>query len=376
VAPAPWVSLLGADPLPWLSSSDEPAARWVTLTHLADLPAAHPEVAAAHRAVLADVGTADLVGRLGTWGDDTGASGHHSPGYRPNLLQLLADLGVRAGDIPAVDAFVDALLEHQDAAGRFEAFGKLRGRAEPAWTSLPCDSHLITEVLIRFGRADQPAVVRSVERIAADLAHTAQGPGWLCLPERVTGFRGPGRRHDLCPMVTLEALRLFARLPPGCHPSGLRAAARSAVRAWRERAGERPYLFGHGSRYKTVKWPTFWYGAFWALDTLGRFPELWKGATAEPDDRQALAEMLACLVAYNCDPSARVTPRSCYQGFEGFSFGQKKRPSPFATARLAAVVKRLDDLADDAARIDVPALGGGPGSHSRPVSPGRPGSEV
>ncbi|HKZ30486.1 MAG TPA: hypothetical protein VJ482_12755 [Acidimicrobiia bacterium] len=61
----PWLELLGSDPRPWLLESDEPAARWIALTHLLDHPAHHPEVRSAHAAVLEDPGTADLIGRLG-----------------------------------------------------------------------------------------------------------------------------------------------------------------------------------------------------------------------------------------------------------------------------------------------------------------------
>ena len=108
-------------------------------------------------------------------------------------------------------------------------------------------------------------------------------------------------------------------------------------------------MFGHGRRFLTAKWPAFWYDAQWFLDTLGRYPELWKGRKARAEDRQALAEVAAGLVTHNFGPGGRVTPRSCYQGFAGFSFGQKKAPSPFATARLAAVLRRFDHLAEEIA---------------------------
>ncbi len=365
----PWVRLLAEDSRPWLLESGEPAARWVALTHLLDLPADHPEVRATHQAVVADPGTGDLVGRLGRWGDDTGASGHHSPDYRPNLLHLLADMGVRGGDIPQVDRFVSTMLEHQDATGRFQAFGRLRSSTEPRWSSLLCDSHIITEALLRFGHGQHPAVAESIDRIDRDLATSNQGRAWPCVPEAFSGFRGPGRRDDFCPQVTLEALRLLARVPRPQQPDGLLEASRVALRAWRARGEEKPYLFGHGSRFKTVKWPAFWYNLHWVLDTLGRYPRLWKGRAVDPGDRRALAEMLACLVAYNFDSAGRATPRSCYQGFEGFSFGQKKQPSPFATARLAAVLRRFGDLAGEAAGIDVLGLASSKGGTGRPVPP-------
>jgi len=370
VQPEAWLALLGSDPRPWLLESPEPTARWVALTHLQNLPAEHPEVRAAHRGVLDDPGTRDLMGRLGRWGDDTGASGHNSPRYQPNLLHLLADMGVQAGDHAGVDAVIDDMLAHQDEVGRFLAFGRLRG-GEPTWSALLCDTHIITEVLIRFGRAGHPAVARALARVEADLAETTQGRAWPCVPEASSGFRGPGRRHDFCPMVTLEGLRLLSRLPPASQPAGLLGVARVAARAWRARGEQQPYMFGHGYRFKTVKWPTFWYDLHWVLDTLGRYPGLWSGAAADPADRGALAEMLACLVAYNFDASGRVTPRSCYRGFEGFSFGQKKAPSAFATARLSVVLRRFGELTPEIATVNVLALGSSKGGSGIALPPRR-----
>ena len=52
-------------------------------------------------------------------------------------------------------------------------------------------------------------------------------------------------------------------------------------------------------------------------------------------------------------PEGTVIPRSAYRGFTSFSFGQKKTPSGFATARLLAVLHRFDDLVGDAATVDV-----------------------
>jgi len=34
-----------------------------------------------------------------------------------------------------------------------------------------------------------------------------------------------------------------------------------------------------------------------------------------------------------------VTPRSCFKGFEAYSFGQKKVPSPWATARSCGILR-------------------------------------
>jgi hypothetical protein len=364
-----WVRLLGADPRPWLLQSDEPAARWIALSHLLDRADDDPEAISARRAVLADPGTRELIGRLPNWERDAGVSGHNSPAFAPNLLHLLADMGVRGGDDPRLERLLDAMLEHQSSTGQFQSFGSNPRVPEPYWGALLCDTHAITEALVRFGRKDDPRTRAALERMGTDLTDTAQGLAWPCLPEPTSGFRGPGRKADFCPQVTLEALRCFARLPEQQRPDGLLEVARTAVRAWRARAEEKPYMFGHGIQFKTVKWPALWYDVHWVLDTLGRYPALWRGKRADPADRRSLAELATCLVSYNFGSDGTVTPKSCYKGFERFSFGQKKRPSPFATARLAAVLRRFNDLTDEIKAVDAHRLASSKGGTGHPLPP-------
>jgi hypothetical protein len=172
-------------------------------------------------------------------------------------------------------------------------------------------------------------------------------------------------------MLLVEAVRLGSRLPAGERPAWLRDAGSVLLRAWRERGAEKPYMFGHGRQFKTVKWPPTWYGVYGVLDAVGRVPELWRGGDAPAVDRRAVAELAACLVAYNVGPDGTVTPRSVRRGFEAFSFGQKKRPSAWATARLCVVLRRVDDLADDIAAVDVRALPSSKGGAGTAAPPPR-----
>ncbi len=105
------------------------------------------------------------------------------------------------------------------------------------------------------------------------------------------------------------------------------------------------------------------------LDALGRYPDLWSGSNADPADRRSLAELAACLVAYNVSADGTVTPRSIYRGFEQYSFGQKKQPSPFATARLASVLRRFHDLTAEIASVDVMSLESSKGGTGTPIAP-------
>lgn len=363
-----WWGLVSDDPLPWLLRAEDPAARWVLLTGLLDVDPGSAVVRAVHQEVVGHAATRQLVERLPEWTAGDRLSGHNSPAFAPNLLDLLADMGVGAGDFEEVERLLDDMVTHQEDSGRFPSYAALRGGEQPVWGALLCDSHAILEVLVRFGRGDDDRVRAGLARMAADLTDTAQGRAWPCLPHSTGGWRGPGRKGDFCPMVTVQALRTFARLDPTARPDGLLDVARVALRAWRVRGSEKPYMFGHGRQFKTVKWPSTWYGAYALLDALGRYPELWRDDPAG-EDAQALAELAACLVAYNVSVDGTVTPRSTYRGFEGHSFGQKKLPSPLATALLGTVVHRLDDLAPLAAKVDVLALGSSKGGTGAVMPP-------
>lgn len=369
------------DPTAWVCGSGEPYARWAALTGILGRASDDTAVAHAHLAVVANEGVCSLVAELPEWGrtdraprsaggraSASTAGGHHSPAFLPNRLNLLADMGVRAGDFAEIETLLDRMLEHQDKSGRFEAFAQL-SRPKPEWGSLLCDTAAITDVLLRFGRGDDMRVGKALKRMASDAAPTPQGRAWQCLPEHRTLFRGPGRKADVCPQVTLEALRAFSHLPTEERPTWILDAARVPLEIWRRRTEERPYAFGHGFQFKSVKWPNFWYDVLWVLETAGRFPEMWRGPDARDEDRVALAELAACLVEYNFNDLGRLTPRRVYRGFSTFSFGQKKRPSPFATARALIALARLADLADDVARVEVTELPSSKGGSGVPVPP-------
>ncbi len=377
-----WVDLLGADPSSWLLSSGEPAAELVTLTRILGLPRTHPDAGGARKRLLADPGLDRLISSMPAWGTDTAAGSHAMREFTPNVMNLLGDMGICSGDDPRVDRIAAAMSEHQEDNGRFQSFGKGAhgsegGPSGPVWGAVLCDSHAIVEVLMRFGLGEMPCVEKAIQRMSADLCCTAQGMGWPCVPHTVTGFRGPGRKADFCPQVTLEALRAFSALPASQRPPELLDAARTCVRAWRRRADERPYMFGHGCSFKVVKWPPFWYSVYQVLSTLARYPEVWRDPGADPEDRRAVAEMAACLIAYNFGSDGKVIPGSCYKGFEWMSIGRKKDPSPLATALLIVVLKQYEDIAEDIRSVDVLRLhsskgGSGlakPPKQARPAGP-------
>lgn len=338
-----WLSLLPNDPRPALLASDEPFARFVTWTAVFGKPEHDAEVRRARQAVLDDPRIHALADRLPGWESGFAFSGHNSPGFPPTILRLLHGLGVRAGDVPAIERMLDAMLRHQADDGRYLTPGGTTGKSPSAWASLPCDHFALLEVLLLFGRKDAPGIEKALARVRETFADTAQGPAWHCIPDPVAKWRGPGRKNDACLQVTVEALRLFALVDPSLQPPRLAAAARSLLGAWRNRATEKPYMFGHGKRFVAGKWPPTWYDASAVLEALAPYPSVWEGKTAAAEDRTAAADMVRALATlFGAD--GLVTPRSCYKGFEAYSFGQKKKPSPWATARLCGLLRAFSSV--------------------------------
>jgi len=357
------------DPTPWLLASDEPQARWVTLAYLvaggADVGADHAAaLAEAHSAVLADAGTRSLLDRIPDWANAADVSGHNRPELATNVLDLLADIGVTEHDDPRIAHLLDQMLAHSDAEGRFLVFAVQRSGPE-VWGCLPCDTHAIADVALRFGR-DDSRVRRALAVAETDLAETDLGRAWLCRPDAVTGFRGPGRMSEPCPQTTLEALRAFSWLPAGERPAWLPEVTHTVLEIWRQRGERRPYMMGHGRQFKTVKWPPTWYGAYEIVDVLGRLPGTWRDV---PEDRRSLAEIAACLLEYNVAADGRVTPLSSFRDFDVLSITDKKKPSALATALIWSRLASLADIADEIAAVDVMKLGSSKGGTGTPLPP-------
>ena len=338
-----WLSLLPSDPRPELLASNEPFARFVTMTAVLGASEDEPEVRDTRRAVVADPRVRALVDRLPGWESGLTFGGHNSPGFPPNILRLLHGMGVRAGDFPAIDRMLGQMLRHQADDGRYLTPGGTTGKKATAWASLPCDHFAILEVLLLFGRRDAPGVDIGLARVRETLADTAQGPGWYCIPDPAAKWRGPGGKNDACLQVTVEALRLFALAPAAERPAAVSGAGRTLLRAWRNRTTEKPYMFGHGKRFVDGKWPPTWYDASGVLEALAPYPSIWMGKAASTEDRQSTTEIVRAL-ASTFGPDGLVTPRSCFQGFERYSFGQKKMPSPWATARICGLLRTFSCL--------------------------------
>jgi len=319
----------------WLLASPEPWTRYRTLLDLLDRPADDAEVRAARAEMLAHPQVRALIGRAAAWGTEP-LKRHNDAGHSLYALSTLADLGLRAND-PGLDAVVDQVLAHQAPEGAFQTVvnipTRFGGTGEDAWTWIACDAPTVLYALLSLGLASDERVQRGVDLLVSLVDEN----GWRCGGSPDIGkFRGPGRKDDPCPIANVYALKALAAAAEGGRQELLEGdAARKGIEMllghWAERGQRKMYLFGIGTDFRKLKYPFVWYDLLHVTDVLGRFPAV------HGDSR--FGEMLEAL-ADQAEGEGRYIATSMYRAWKGWSFADKKAPSPWLTFLALRVLKR------------------------------------
>jgi hypothetical protein len=325
----------------WLLGSDEPWTRYRTLVDLLGRPDSRapsetgetedPEVAATRDEMLGHPQVQALIAEAATWPGDP-IRRHNDAGHPIYKLSTLADFGAGPED-PGMAVALDAVLAHQSAEGAFQsvvniprAFG---GSGQDQWTWILCDAPTLLYALLAMGLGDDERVQRAVEHLIGLLDEN----GWRCRCAPELGrFRGPGRKNDPCPIATLLALKALAQVPSMLDSQAARAGAEMLLAHWAHELGPKVYLFGAGTDYRKLKYPFVWYDILHVLDVLSRFPFVYS------DPR--FGEMVAAL-AIRADGECRYRATSMYQTWKGWSFADKKHPSPWLTFLALRILKRV-----------------------------------
>jgi hypothetical protein len=193
------------------------------------------------------------------------------------------------------------------------------GSGEDTWTWLLCDAPTLLYSLLAMGLGSQPPVQRAVEHLAG----LVNDNGWRCLggPE-VGKFRGPGRKDDPCPVANVYALKALALVPELVDSPATRTGAEMLLSHWERRAERKMYLFGMGTDFCKLKYPFVWYDILHVTSVLARLPFV----HADP----RFQEMVAAITG-QADSQGRYTAGSMYTAWKGWSFADKKNPSPWLT---------------------------------------------
>ena len=315
----------------WLLASDEPWTRYRTQIDLLGRLESDPEVCSARQEMIQHPQVNGLLSAAATWGDDP-FKRHNEADYAIYKLSTLADFGLRADD-PGMEGVLEKIFAHQAPEGAFQtvvnipkAFG---GDGEDHWTWILCDSPTLLYSLLAFGLGGNPQVQKAVEHLAGLVDEN----GWRCICAPELGrFRGPGRKDDPCPIANIYALKALALSPKYCDSAAVHRGAEMLLSHWAGETGPKMYLFGAGSDYRKLKYPFVWYNILHVAEVLSRFPF----AYADP----RFQEMLATITA-QADADGRYMAGSMYKSWKGWSFADKKIPSPWLTLLVLRILKRI-----------------------------------
>jgi hypothetical protein len=328
----------------WLLNCDEPWTRYRTRIDLLGQGEEDPLVVADREGMLADERVLDLVQTGAGW-PGYALKRHNDAKHPLYAISTLADFGLRFSD-PGLQAIVEEILTRQDSEGAFltrlrlyKQFGGLEGEYE-SW--MLCDWPTLLYALLAFGVED-PRLSTSI----AHLRSLCRENGWPCAASPMLGsFKGPGRREDACPIANVYALKAFSLLPDLKDGPETRQGTETLLAHWqdfalaREKTGaesaEKPhklYLFGAGSDFRKLKYPFVWYDILHVAEVLSRFPFVHD----DPRFRQMLQTILA-----QADANGRFSATSMYRAWNGYSFADKKRPSPWLSFLVYRILKRVE----------------------------------
>jgi hypothetical protein len=172
-----------------------------------------------------------------------------------------------------------------------------------------------------------------VARAIDHLASLIEENGWRCAASpQLSKFMGPGCKTDPCPMANVYALKALSLSPLADSPAA-RAGVEMLLWHWAHQGERKLFMFGIGTDFRKLKYPFVWYDIVHVVDVLSRF------STVHADPR--FQEMVAAITA-QADEKGRYTASSMYRAWKGWSFADKKHPSPWLTFLVLRVLKRLE----------------------------------
>jgi hypothetical protein len=314
----------------WLLESNEPWTRYRTRVDLLDQSEDYPDARAARNAMLEHPEVQALIAEAAAW-PGYALKRHNDARHPLYKISTLADFGLRASD-PQIYPILQSVLAHQSSEGAFQtlenfptAFG---GTGEDDWAWVLCDAPTLLYSLLAMGLKDLPAVQRAIDY----LVHLSEDNGWRCSASPELGrFRGPGRKDDPCPIANVYALKALSLLPDLLDSPATRSAVNTLLYHWEHQDERKIYLFGIGTDFRKLKYPFVWYDILHVVDVLSRFP------FATADERYH--EMVHTITS-QADESGRYTAKSMYKAWKGWSFADKKSPSPWLTFLVLRTLKR------------------------------------
>ena len=259
---------------------------------------------------------------------------HNDAAHPLYALSTLADFGLTRDDAGVAEV-AEAVLAHFDGEG-FETLlwlpRFLTREAEDGerWAWMLCDAPTLLYALLAFGYGSDERVEAAVQA----LVERAADNGWRCgAAGSLPRFGGPGRRDDTCPMATVYALKALSLTPSAAEEPIAGAGVEALLSHWRHRLDYKLKMFGIGTEFRKLRYPFVWYDLLHVSDVLSRYP------VARADPR--FEEMVSVLTG-QADEAGRYTAGAMYRAWKGWSFADKKAPSPWLTFLVRRVERRCE----------------------------------
>ena len=322
--------------LDWLLASSEPWTRYRTLLDLLERPEEDPDVHQARLEMLADPAVGSLTETASTLGSIP-FKRHNDAGHSLYRLGVLADFGLRFYDL-GMQPILQASLAHQSFQGAYQslvnvslAFG---GTGQDSWGWMACDAPSVLAIMLAMGAGSQAGNQMALDHLAL----LVEGNGWRCAVSQEMGrFHGPGRRTDPCPIANVFALKALSLAPGMLESPAVLAGIEMLLGHWEKQKETKFYLFGIGKDFHKLKYPWVWYDILHVVEVLSRFP----AARRDPRFEQMLLKLWQ---SSGMAETGRITAASMYQSWKGWSFADKKVPSPWLTFVVLRILKRTGKI--------------------------------
>ena len=318
------------DQIQWLLNSNETWTRYRALIDLLDLSEDSAEVETARNEMLNHSQVQQLIEDASGW-PGYALKRHNDAAHPIYRLSTLADFGLKVKD-EGINEIVAAVFAHQSPEWAFEsqilipkAFG---GSGEESWSWMLCDSPTLLYSLLAMGLGETESIQRAVDHLIG----LVEDNGWRCAASPDLGkFKGPGKRSDPCPIANVYALKALSQIKNMDGDHAAHIGTEMLLNHWQTRKEKKFFLFGMGTDFSKLKYPFVWYDILHVVDVLSRFP--W----VHSDPR--FVEMVERVTA-QADSQGRYTAISMYLAWKGWSFADKKQPSPWITFLVLRIRKR------------------------------------